>query len=98
MAGGVTAVAPTLAVTVAVWKVVGQPAFPPWSVVAKVVFSVPALVENETGVETSGLPFTSSTEALIVAEPPYRGHRLRRRIDDDPADGCCADQNFQRAG
>jgi hypothetical protein len=45
-------------------------ALPAWSVVASVVFNVPAVVENDTGAATKAFPFTSSTDALIVDVPP----------------------------
>ena len=66
--------APTLAVTVAVVLVVRTVcAAPALSVVTSVAVNVPALVENDTGASTSAFPLMSSTEALIVDEPPSAG-------------------------
>src|SRR4051812_23142049 len=64
-------VAPTFAVTVAccaVDRIVD--AMPLLSVVTSCVERVPALVVNDTGTPLSTLPFTSSTLAVIVVEPP----------------------------
>src|SRR5689334_20870282 len=59
------ACAPTLAVTVACWLVIRVvDALPLPSVGTIAADNEPAVVENCTGVEVSGLPFTSRTVAV----------------------------------
>src|SRR5262249_24987600 len=74
--GGVVepACAPTATVTVAAVVVLRTAvATPLESVETATCSSVPAVVENVTGVEVSGLPLMSITVPAIVDEPPVVG-------------------------
>src|SRR4051794_26860393 len=66
--------APTDAVTVACWLVMSTAdAMPLASVGTIEEDKLPAVVLNCTGVDASGLPFTSSTVAVIAEAPPIAG-------------------------
>ena len=68
------AAAPTDAVTTACVAVCRTVVARPFeSVVTSVEERLPAVVENETVTDVSGLPFVSSTFAVIVESPPTAG-------------------------